>query len=581
MLRLVAKVLMLGGLRKVAKRPTAALETAAVAVVCGQRFLEPHLGPPGSKRHALLRAAHIIFLPAAIIKGVRLVRRLAGKRQKDRLPPRAAVQAAPAALAGPLDPLDPPLAPPARMAIKYPPLPKALPRAQWGMTNVPEVAQSYSAWTKLLALVLERQFGVHSLPPDFDTDGLELLRHLLYSGCLLAAHKPADGARALSLAAQRVVATINWRDGYTFMSPEELRSEWDDVVWWEGPDENGTLWLHLHLARAVAACGRGQGSQCVQAVVSQLEHGVRALGAARKRAAAEGATSAAPTPPMSTASSLPREGSSLDALAAAAAATVAKGAGAVAHAASGGVPLGSLTAGAGGGAARRGGRGGADGRLAMAGNACAAGAPGDGCGAGPCPSPRPHLGAASDDRLKVVVVGAGSNVRQALRLLPLLREFSHLVQRHYPGRLRAMFLAELPRGLRMSVGAVMNLLSAESRQKIKICKLIDLPESIATALAAREEARAALQSSCTRRRLFGGGPRGSGASASAGGAADAGAAGAGVDGAQHRAGRAALQAWALRVLLALLMSCAAYVLILTQQLLGPSAKLLHRAFVDR
>jgi hypothetical protein len=46
------------------------------------------------------------------------------------------------------------------------------------------------------------------------------------------ARKPADGGRALSLAAQRVVATINWREGYTFTSPEELRSAWDDVVWW-------------------------------------------------------------------------------------------------------------------------------------------------------------------------------------------------------------------------------------------------------------------------------------------------------------------------------------------------------------
>ncbi|GFR40847.1 hypothetical protein Agub_g1496, partial [Astrephomene gubernaculifera] len=98
-----------------------------------------------------------------------------------------------------------------------------------------------------------------------------------------------------------------------------------------------------------------------------------------------------------------------------------------------------------------------------------------------------------DDRIRVLVVGSGSNVRQGLRLLPLIREFARVVQRHYPGRLRSMYLADMPRGLRMGLGAVLNLLSVETRQKVKLCKIEDLPDCISGELLTREAALLLLQ----------------------------------------------------------------------------------------
>lgn len=77
----VRQVLLLGCLRKVAKRTVASVETAALAVVLTDNLISPRLGPPSRERAALLRAARFVFLPALVIKSVRLARRcLVGKR---------------------------------------------------------------------------------------------------------------------------------------------------------------------------------------------------------------------------------------------------------------------------------------------------------------------------------------------------------------------------------------------------------------------------------------------------------------------------------------------------------------------
>ncbi|KXZ45235.1 hypothetical protein GPECTOR_57g525 [Gonium pectorale] len=315
----------------------------------------------------------------------------------------------------------------------------------WGLVQIPEVAPEYGAWVGCLRNVLAAQ-GLRSLPPGFDPDGLELTRYLLYGG-MLAAGKPAEAMRAVAATAAKVTGSLAWRAEYPFLGEGELQ-ELRDVAWWVGPDPDGTLWLHLHLARAVGRCVAGQGRDVGRAVVSALEYGTRVLMC---------------RPPAELAEAASADGESDD------------GSGGDGGGGGGGarfvVPSPSVAAGATAAAGRAGGRGG-----------CRRGSGGGGGGGGTA-----ELGRV-DDRIRVVIVGTGSNVRQALRLFPCFREFTRLVQRHYPGRLRAMYLVDMPRGLRMGLGAILNLLSQETRQKVKLCKAEDLPDCIATALAAQEAA---------------------------------------------------------------------------------------------
>ncbi|GLC45190.1 hypothetical protein PLESTB_000426000 [Pleodorina starrii] len=568
MWKLVGKLLLLGAARRWAKRPTAAVETAALVLVLNERRLGR-----GAKREVLLRAAHVIFLPAAVIKAVRLARYLAaGKRRGPgdldgaALPlpgpataEAAAVAAAAAAAAGAADDgnaADPLAAAAAEAAAaaagpvpsfrhQPPPLPPPVPRAEWGLLQIPEVAPEYAAWVRCLRNVLAQQ-GLRSLPPGVDPDGLETTRYLLYNG-LLAAHKPADAARAVAATAARVTGSVNWRASYPFMSPRELQ-EWDDVTWWAGPDPDGTLWLHVHLARAVVRCNRGEGRQCVQAIISQLDQGTRVLmtqtpteaAAALAAAAGRGGGGGAAAAARSTASSgtaTPAPAPSAPASSAGSAAAGGGGTDSEEYDDEGGAGEGAA-AGVAAAAARAGGGASTSGRGAGGGGGwrrsreARAGALGRGAGPG-------GVAGRLDDRIRVVVVGSGSNVRQALRMLPLFREFARLVQRHYPGRLRAMYLVDLPRGLRMSVGAVLNLLSTETRQKVKVCRIEDLPDCIAGAIAARETVQ---QRILAEQGLQGLGPAATGGEdgpdggggANAVGAAAAGGAGVGGSGAAGR-----------------------------------------------
>ncbi len=190
------------------------------------------------------------------------------------------------------------------------------------------------------------------------------------------------------------------------------------MFWWVGPDQDGTFWLHIHLARAVARASQGDGRRCGQAVVSQVDRATRVLMKQAELAAAAalaGADSAEVT-----------EKEAADAAAAPPAAAVAAGGG---------------------------------GALPTAGVRLATAASGDGDAV---------RDVRVDDRIRVVIVGSGSNVRQALRMLHLMREFSALTQRHYPGRLRTMHLVDMPRGLRMGMSALLSLLPVDTRKKVKV-----------------------------------------------------------------------------------------------------------------
>ncbi|KAG2483518.1 hypothetical protein HYH03_017625 [Edaphochlamys debaryana] len=470
MFGLLGKILLLGAARHFAKRSTAAVETAALVLVLNERRLGR-----GPKRDLLLRAAHDIVVPAAVIKVVRLCKRLAGGGGPRRpgpgfgplgplglaaqpgTAPMAAEEAAAAAAEGGADAGDP-LAAAAVGAVavpqfkrQLPAMPRPVPKLEWGLLQIPEVAPEYEGWVAVLRNVMAQQNL--RLPPGFDPDGLELTRYLLYCG-LLAAKNPQDALRAVAATAVRVTGTLNWRAEYPFMAPAEFK-EWEDVTWWEGPDEDGTMWLHMHLPAAVKRCSRGEGRQCIQAIISQLEYCTRVMlvGQAAADAAARMAAAAAAAA-VARAEVTAAYSATEDEIAAAAANQKRR------------AKLGLGTVSDVGGRHRRG--------------------PLDGTSGGGAATANGQPVFRLDDRIRVVVVGTGSNVRQSLRLFPLLRDFARLVQRHYPGRLRAMYLADMPRGARMGISMVLNLLSAETRQKVKVCKVEDLPDSIASALMARE-----------------------------------------------------------------------------------------------
>ncbi|GIL74884.1 hypothetical protein Vretimale_2461 [Volvox reticuliferus] len=489
MWKFIGKMLLLGAARRWAKRPTAAVETAALVLVLNERRLGR-----GPKRDVLLRGAHLIFLPAAVIKTVHLIKYLAagGRRGSGGIgaatqlplpdPGLGGAAAVPSmgaddgdAAGAVVDPLGAEAAETATGPVlsfrhQPPPLPRLLPRAEWGLLQIPEVAPDYAAWVRCLRNVLAQQ-GLRSLPAGVDPDGLELTRYLLYGG-LLAAHKPADAARAVAATAARVTSSVGWRASYPFMTPRELQ-DWDEVTWWAGPDPDGTLWLHVHLARAVVRCNRGEGRKCVQAIISQLDYGTRVLmmqPVAAAEAAVRGSGLHSTSSGVSTPTAWVPQPSTIDKTTA------------------GDVGESDEDEAGSGRVAVRDGRG-----TSTSAHGCA------GCGwrRRSMEAATGSLGRAGsggiagriDDRIRVVVVGSGSNVRQVVRMLPLLREFARLVQRHYPGRLRAMYLVDMLRGLRMSVGAVLNLLSAETRQKVKVCRVEDLPDCISGAIAFREVAQ--------------------------------------------------------------------------------------------
>ncbi|GLI69530.1 hypothetical protein VaNZ11_014173 [Volvox africanus] len=489
MWKFIGKMLLLGAARRWAKRPAAAVETAALVLVLNERRLGR-----GPRRDVLLRGAHLIFLPAAVIKAVHLIKYLAaGERRRSgglggatplplpgsELEATAAVSSLEAgdgdAAGTAADPLVAQTAETATRPVlsfrhQPPPLPRSLPRAEWGLLQIPEVAPEYAAWVRCLRNVLDQQ-GLRSLPVGVDPDGLELTRYLLYGG-LLAAHKPADAARAVAATAARVTSSVSWRASYPFMTPRELQ-DWDEVTWWAGPDPDGTLWLHVHLARAMVRCSRGEGRQCVQAIISQLDYGTRVLMMQPVEAATVAGVGSGPSSTPSGVSTptawLPQPS------------MIVKGTvGCVGESDEDEVGSGRVAIREGSG-------------LSTSAHGCAV-----------CGWRRRSMEAASgslsrtgsggvagrlDDRIRVVVVGSGSNVRQVVRMLPLFRAFARVVQRHYPGRLRAMYLVDMPRGLRMSVGAVLNLLSHETRQKVKVCRIEDLPDCISGAIAFREVAQ--------------------------------------------------------------------------------------------
>ncbi|CAL8462219.1 g1750 [Coccomyxa elongata] len=113
------------------------------------------------------------------------------------------------------------------------------------------------------------------LPPDrFDASQAELLRYGASCG-LLEASSPEERAVAIEAAAQKIMATLQWRQKRKFMTPQQLHP-WEQHIQWHGSDEEGHPILLVHLARMCDDCQSAEhAQQAADAVISQVELAVR------------------------------------------------------------------------------------------------------------------------------------------------------------------------------------------------------------------------------------------------------------------------------------------------------------------
>lgn len=94
-----------------------------------------------------------------------------------------------------------------------------------------------------------------------------------------------DMARCL----QRLQSSAQWRSGFAFLSPAELTGRrWDRFLFWHGRDGGGRPALVVRLGLATQSLPWEQRHAFVQAIVSQMEHGVVHLAARGLRSTEEG-----------------------------------------------------------------------------------------------------------------------------------------------------------------------------------------------------------------------------------------------------------------------------------------------------
>ncbi|KAF8064522.1 viaA [Scenedesmus sp. PABB004] len=113
----------------------------------------------------------------------------------------------------------------------------------------------------------------------------ELMRFALCYN-ILQARSLKDALVAMDRTATNVREFVAWHAAYRFIAPEDLAA-WQRIAWWEGPDEEGHLWLMIDFRSAVAAA-RTHGPTSSRACSSQT--------CAPPRRAATG-PAAAPRPP--------------------------------------------------------------------------------------------------------------------------------------------------------------------------------------------------------------------------------------------------------------------------------------------
>jgi hypothetical protein len=135
----------------------------------------------------------------------------------------------------------------------------------------------YREWLLLLRGRLA-QSGVE-LPEDlFDEEqgGDEELMRFALCYNILQARSLKDALVAMDRTLSNIKEFAAWYKKYHFISPADLTA-WQRISWWEGPDDEGHLWLMIDFRAAVSA-SRTHGPEMVARVlVSNMEYGVRQL----------------------------------------------------------------------------------------------------------------------------------------------------------------------------------------------------------------------------------------------------------------------------------------------------------------
>eukprot|EP00878_Enallax_costatus_P024524 GHUV01026175.1.p1 GENE.GHUV01026175.1~~GHUV01026175.1.p1 ORF type:complete len:553 (+),score=146.41 GHUV01026175.1:244-1902(+) len=153
-------------------------------------------------------------------------------------------------------------------------VPRVDPRAS---RSLADYCQIYREWLLLLRGRLA-QSGVESPEGLFDEgeEGDEELMRFALCYNILQARSLKDALVAMDRALINIKEFAAWYKKYPFISPADLTA-WQRISWWEGPDDEGHLWLMIDFRAAVSA-SRTHGPEMVARVlVSNMEYGVRQL----------------------------------------------------------------------------------------------------------------------------------------------------------------------------------------------------------------------------------------------------------------------------------------------------------------
>lgn len=83
---------------------------------------------------------------------------------------------------------------------------------------------------------------------------------------------------------------------------------------------------------------------------------------------------------------------------------------------------------------------------------------------------------AKQDKFKVLVIATGGNLNQTMRIVPICQTVALTIYKHYPYRMEHMYVVGLSPWLRIGFEAVLGILGAHTRKKIKILrKLSEVP----------------------------------------------------------------------------------------------------------
>ena len=87
-----------------------------------------------------------------------------------------------------------------------------------------------------------------------------------------------------------------------------------------------------------------------------------------------------------------------------------------------------------------------------------------------------------EDDIKVLVDNSGVHIAQALRMRPVYQRVAYVLNRMYPFRLHQLYMVGLPLALRWAFRACIQFIHPDTRHKIRICRVSEVPRAVPSQL---------------------------------------------------------------------------------------------------